>query len=183
MVSCNQKNVALALIHFCLSKSWSSLPLAFADFFASTTRMSMMEKATKVWRFGNGLDVPNRLIFLISRMVVLWKCHISILNGHKLNHNVIQWPLQKLCNFLLRIKPQFQDTFCTLSTKYCIFFQRAFVKYALQKRKNVKLRLEVCHKVPEIETIYLLPCWIVHLNWNLLKLAILLTDTAALQNR
>ena len=98
-----------------------------------------------------------------------------------------QWTLQKLQklrNLLLRIKPQFQEIHSAhflLNTAYS--FQRAFVKYALQKRKNVKLRLKVCHKVPEIETIYLMPCRDCTSELNFTYLAILLTDTAVLQNR
>ena len=47
-----------------------------------------------------------------------------------------------------------------------------------KKGKNVKLRLEVCHKVPEIETIYLMPCRDCTYKLKLTYLAISLTDTA-----
>jgi len=52
-----------------------------------------------------------------------------------------------------------------------------------KKEKNVKLRLEVCHKVPEIETIYLMPCRDCTYKLKLTYLAISLTDTAVLQIR
>lgn len=53
----------------------------------------------------------------------------------------------------------------------------------MQKRKNVKLRLEVCHKVSEIETIYLMQCRDCTYKLKFTYLAILLTVAAAKQVR